>query len=357
MNYEKRKRFIVNFLYTALIAGFIFVVIKYGFGLVSPFLLAFLIAYLLKTPAKFIAKKTSLSYKATALLLVLLFYSTIGILIALLGIKLVTYITTFTAALPNIYTTEMEPALNAFFNWIEEAVYGMDPALVSALNDMFTQFIQSMGELVTSLSVTAVSTLSGYATSLPGLFVKLLLMIISTFFIAGDYDILTGFVYRQIPEKIRALLVQIKEYVVGTLFVCIRSYALIMSITFVELSIGLTIIGVKNSVLVALTIAIFDILPVLGTGGIMIPWTVLSFIQGEYPLGIGLLAVYLFITVIRNILEPKIVGKQIGLHPIVTLTSMFVGAQLFGVLGLFGFPILLSLLRHLNDNGTIRLFK
>ena len=67
--------------------------------------------------------------------------------------------------------------------------------------------------------------------------------------------------------------------------------------------------------------------------------------------------VYLVITVVRNIIEPKIVGSQIGLHPVVTLVSMFVGAQLLGVLGLFGFPIGLSLLRYLNETGSIRLFK
>ena len=144
---------------------------------------------------------------------------------------------------------------------------------------------------------------------------------------------------------------------VGTLFVCIRSYALIMSITFVELSLGLTVIGVKNSILIAFLISVFDVLPVLGTGGIMIPWTVISALTGNYSLSLGLLIVYLFITVIRNIIEPKIVGSQIGLHPVVTLASMFAGVQLLGVVGLFGFPISLSLLRHLNDNGTIHIFK
>ena len=89
----------------------------------------------------------------------------------------------------------------------------------------------------------------------------------------------------------------------------------------------------------------------------MLPWVVITAIRGEYSLALGLLAVYLVVTVIRNILEPKIVGSQIRLHPVVTLASMFVGVQLFGVLGLFGLPILLSLLRHLNDNGTIRLFR
>ena len=116
-------------------------------------------------------------------------------------------------------------------------------------------------------------------------------------------------------------------------------------------------IGVNRSLLIAFLISVFDVLPVLGTGGIMIPWTILTALQGNYPLSAGLLTVYLIITVIRNIIEPKIVGSQIGLHPVVTLSSMFVGAQLFGVLGLFGFPIGLSLLRHLNDNGTLRVYK
>lgn len=89
----------------------------------------------------------------------------------------------------------------------------------------------------------------------------------------------------------------------------------------------------------------------------MIPWMVITAVMGNPRLAIGLLVVYLVITVIRNIIEPKIVGSQIGLHPVVTLVSMFAGAQLFGVLGLFGFPIGLSLLGYLNDTDTIRIFK
>ena len=130
-----------------------------------------------------------------------------------------------------------------------------------------------------------------------------------------------------------------------------------MCITFAELSVGLSIIRIENAVLIAFVISIFDILPVLGTGGIMIPWTIIAALQGNYSLALGLLIVYIIITIIRNILEPKIVGSQVGLHPLVTLMSLFVGAQLFGVLGLFGLPITLSLLKNLNDKGTIHILK
>lgn len=357
MDYERKKKFIVDALYLAIIASLVYLVVQYGLGLLSPFLLAFLIAWLLQRPARLVATKTKLPRKAVALLLALLFYATAGVLLALLSIKLITSLTALVTAMPSIYTSQIAPALSTFFNGIEQSIYQMDPALVTAIGDLFNQLVQSIGELLTSLSVGAVSTLSGYATSLPGLFIKLLLTIIATFFISADYEQLAGFVTRQFSGKTNSLLEQIKKYVAGTLFVCIRSYALIMTITFVELSVGLTLIGVPNAILVALVIAIFDVLPVLGTGGIMIPWVILAAIQGNYPLAVGLLLVYLAITVIRNIIEPKIVGAQLGLHPIVTLASMFVGAQLLGVLGLFGFPIGLSLLRHLNDTGVIKLFR
>ena len=295
--------------------------------------------------------------RPAAVLLVLVFYSTIGLLISLLGIRAFSTTRDLVMNLPQIYAAHVEPVLTDIFGNVEQGLKKMDPSLVSTLEDLFNQFIQSIGQMVSSLSMSAMGTISGVASSLPGLFIKLLLMIISTFFIAADYELLTGFFLKQLDGKSKQIFLQVKKYVVGTLFVCIRSYALIMTITFIELSVGLSIIGVKNSILIAFLISVFDILPVLGTGGIMIPWTVIAALTGDYSLSIGLLIVYLIITVIRNIIEPKIVGSQIGLHPVVTLASMFVGVQLLGVVGLFGFPISLSLLRHLNDNGTIHLFK
>lgn len=357
METEKKRAFIINFIYFALIIGTAFVVLKYALPMLAPFVTGFIIAYLLRKPIRFLSARLHVNRTISAILIVLIFYCTIGLLITLLGMKAFTETRDLVLNLPAIYSDHFEPGLIGIFDRIEQSILRMDDSLVAALEEMSNELVQSLGQMVSGLSVGVMGIISGLASSLPGLFIKLLLMIISTFFIAADYDRLTGFMLRQLNEKSNKIFMQIKEYVGGTLFVCIRSYALIMSITFAELSISLTLIGIENSVLIALVIAVFDILPVLGTGGVMIPWTVITALQGNYPTALGLLLVYLFITVVRNILEPKIVGSRIGLHPVVTLASMFVGVQLFGVLGLFGFPICLSLLRHLNDNGTIKLFK
>ena len=193
------------------------------------------------------------------------------------------------------------------------------------------------------------SFVSNMAVALPELLIKLMLMVISTFFMAADYDKLTMMCMEQLGEKARGLLVKIKDYIAGTLFVCIRSYLLIMSITFLELGIGLNMLGIERAWMIAALTAFFDILPVLGTGGVMLPWAAISAMQGEVRMAIGLLTLYLAITIIRNIIEPKIVGKQLGLHPVVTLISMFIGAKLLGVVGLFGFPLGLSLLGYLKQ--------
>ena len=113
------------------------------------------------------------------------------------------------------------------------------------------QISQSAGQLVSRLSVSSMELVSNVASSLPMLFIRLLLMVISSFFIAMDYEKITGFCIQQLSGKAQEVFLQIKQYVVGTLFVCIRSYALIMSITFVELSVGLGIIGVDYFILVA----------------------------------------------------------------------------------------------------------
>ena len=359
MSTKKKKKFIIDVTYLALILVLSYLLLQYALPLLLPFVLAFLIAYVLRRPIRFLSRVLHAPKGLVAVLLVVLTYGTIGLLLALAGIRITATITSVVQQIPSLYSAYILPELTDFFAWLEELLAKLDPSLMSALQELQSQLLNMLWQLVSSLSVVlvgGVSMATSFATSLPGFLIRLLLMVISTFFIAVDYQKIVRFCLGCLQGSTRNLVLQVKAYVVGTLFVCIRSYALIMSITFVELSVGLTLIGVNRAILVALLIAIFDILPVLGTGGIMIPWVILSALGGDLPHAFALLVLYVIITVIRNIIEPRIVGAQIGLHPVLTLMSMFVGNHLFGIVGLFGLPILLSLLRYLNDNGTISLF-
>ena len=142
----------------------------------------------------------------------------------------------------------------------------------------------------------------------------------------------------------------------------IKSYATIIFVTFCEITIGLNIlklIGVYDGgyiVAISICTALLDILPVFGTGTVLIPWAVISFFSGNIGLGIGLLVIYALITVIRQILEPRLVAMNVGLPPIVTLAGMYLGLQIFGVVGLFALPITFVMINVLNEEGIIHLW-
>lgn len=357
MNIETQKRFLIRIGFWAVVILLVILCLKYVLPFLLPFVVAFLIAALLNRPIMFLAEKLNGKRVVPAILMTLLFYVAAAALFSLLGLRVFMYVWETVRALPQLYRNTLEPALETMFSSLEVYLDELDPAVVTALMDNMNSALGSLGSFVTNASVRIISYISGIAAAVPGSFLNVIITIIVTFFLAIDYPKVTGFILRQLPEKADFYIGEVRDYVGGTLLKCLASYALILCITFLEISVGLTVLRVPNAILIALCIAVFDILPVLGTGGIMIPWGIISLIMGKWVLGLGLLALYLIITVIRNIIEPKIVGHQVGLHPVVTLFSMLAGLQLFGIIGLFGFPITLSLLKNLNDRGVIHILK
>lgn len=356
MQTEKRREFIINSFYYILILSIIVLACKFVLPAILPFILAFIISTILNKPINYINKKIKINRKLTSIFIVSIFYLTIGFFITIISSESFSVISKIITEIPTLYNKHIVPVLNDLILKFETETNQLGNFSID-FNSIGKEMISSIGTALSNLSVSIITKISNIAISLPGLLVKTIILIISTFFITIDYHKIINFCKHQINNKTSDLILEIKNYIFGTLWVCIRSYLLIMGITFLELSIGLTIIGIKNSIIIALCISIFDILPVLGTGGIMIPWTIISAILGNYNTAIGLAIIYIIVTAIRNIIEPKIVGSQLGLHPIATLSSMFLGVGLIGGIGLFGFPILLSLLVYLNKKGTINILK
>lgn len=357
MQQEKKRAFIIQVVYWSIYAVLAFVALKYGVGLILPFLFGFICAALLQRPIRFVRRTLKTESKLVAVGVVTLFYLAFGGLCVFIANRMVFGVQKLATLLPFLYTAYVEPFLSDAFAGFEEFFVKTNSPLLALISEWDKQILASLGDMASGLSVRVMGAVSGLAVSLPGLFVRVVLAVISTFFIAADYRRITAFCFNQMSERGREIFLQTKRYVLGTLLVCIRSYLIIMCITFAELSLFFSLIGLKHAVLIAACIAVFDVLPILGTGGIMIPWSVIALVSGRTTLALKLIIIYLVVTVIRNIVEPKIVSSQLGLHPVVTMMSLFVGAQLFGGIGLFAGPILLSLLVNLNANGTITIFR
>lgn len=340
MNIQQKRDFLTNCTYWAVIAAGVYLAMEYLLPISVPFLLGIPIAWLVVR----ISRKLHCSHKLLRLGLTVLVYGVIGLLITLLAVKGVSAVTDIIKWLPQVYERKLLPFATLCYDWCVQTVEVLDPALISALEMVLESLLSALKNLVSYLSGFAVNLVSGVATGVPSLILSLLAMIFSTVFVVSDYERITAFASENMPQGMKKVLANIRIYLTDTLFVVIRSYALIMLLTFTELSILFTVFGIENAFLKASLIAMLDILPILGTGGIMIPWAVISLVLGNTGLGIKLFMIYAVVTVVRNYVEPKIVGTQLGLHPIITLVSMFIGLRLFGFWGLFGLPVGISFL-------------
>lgn len=341
MELERMRAFLIKFCYYALLIVLCFCLLKFVVPFFSPFVAAFLIAFVLKTPSDRLSKALRAPRAPVAVVLLIFFYAVAITIAVLLGAKAVVAVGDLIQQMPGFYTGTIEPAIYRIQDWLGGFFSGLDPKTIAFLETAGENLAKSLGSAVTSLSSSLMGSMTAAASGIPGLFVKMLLMIVASFFFVVDYYKVASFLAKLLPPSGRALLFRIKQGGVDTLFKFARAYAFLLGLTFVELSIGFSLLGVPNAILIAFLTAIVDILPVLGTGTILIPWGIYQLIAGRIGMGLGLLILYAIITVVRQSLEPRVVGHQIGLYPLATLLAMFAGTQLFGIWGLFGLPIAL----------------
>ena len=340
MNIQKKRDFLINFAYWSVIAAGIYLTSEYLVPIMVPFLLGTLMAW----PVVAFTRKLRCPKKILRILLSVLLYGLLGLLVSVLVVKGVSAVTDVIKWLPRVYEMKLQPFVERCYSWCVATIEGLDPTLLAALEKLLESLLSALKSLVSYLSGLAVNLASGLATGVPSLFLSMLAMIFSTVFLVSDYERIASFAGAHTPQTVKKVLQKIRVYLTDTLFVVIRSYVLIMLLTFTELSILFYVFGIESPVLKASLIAVLDIMPILGTGGIMIPWAIISLVLGYTKLGIELFVIYGIVTVVRNYVEPKIVGAQLGLHPIITLVSMFIGLRIFGFWGLFGLPVAISFL-------------
>lgn len=378
---ELRRKRIINFLYLAMILGLTYLFFKFFFGMFFPFIFALFIAILVQKPADFLVGKTRIKKGFIATALVLLIYILLGLVIYFLGARLVgafkdffifisQKISDFPALVDEIEawtinTLSVLPdkfeskAVNSVTEWFDTVGNKSASEFASTLID------SASGDGTFSLSTfsTPLSGIWSTAKRIPSVFVAAVIAVLSSCFMAADYDWIANFVKNQLSEKNKRKLSISKRVVLTSLGKLIRSYILIILITGTEVFIGLNTLSLLglykggNIFVISVIVALLDILPVLGTGTFMIPWAVYSLITGRTSLAIGLFVVYAIIYVVRQVIEPKIVGGTVGLPPFLTLMGMYIGSQLFGFIGIFLLPILMIIVKLLNDEGVVHIWK
>ncbi len=368
---EKKRNFIINTVYAVIIIALFYLFFKYAFGVLLPIILALVFATILQKPVNFICKKTPLKKGFVSAAAVLFsFFCVLGLL-ALAIFWLSSELKGFFQYI--LVQFEDIPALlsniKAYLaNLVAFLPEKLETATVTFVNDKLDSFTNpSNGKSVDiasfdfSILAGPLSGLWNTAKQIPTTLVSVIVSIVACCFMTADYDAVKKLFLGFFKTETRSKIVRAKRLLIPSLGKMIKAYALIMFITFCEMAIGLFVLKLLNIYesnyifIISVLTAIIDIVPILGTGTVLLPWAAYNFITGNYALGIGLLVIYAYISVIRQIIEPKLVATQLGLPAFLTIVSMFIGSQLFGVLGIFILPITIVMLKLLNDEGIIHI--
>jgi len=310
----------------------------------APFIIAYLIALILEPLNKFIIKygKIKRIYAIS-----ITYILSVGLL-SLITYFIVTKITTEMLALIK-YIEKNIPNIQAWAMNLNNDILNLLDLLPKDIKTQFNKLFMDLVDKLTSMnfiSSIGTSTVS-LTTAIPNYFILSILVFVSLYLITlslpNIHEKFYSFFKESSQQKLDIVFKELRIATVGFL----QAQLILSTITYIISLSALLILGVKYSYAIALFIVIVDMLPILGTGSTLVPWAIFSITRGNLFLGIGLIILFLVIVIVRKAIEPKILGGKIGLNPLTTLISIWVGFKVLGIAGVFAGPLLIILYKSL----------
>ena len=324
---------------------FTFLLGKYAVAVFLPFLIAWLMAMMTNSISNAIRKRIGIPRKLCSVLVLILLFIVIGALLFWGINRFISEVENFISRLASNKDSLSQSvalvvgkfdSIGAHIPLVRELKNHEQLSNIGEqLDEMLRSFLKGLasdlGNALTTVAASAMRTL-------PSIVLFVIISIIASFYFTLDLEAINGWIIRILPPKVQARVPHLKQQTKSLAARYLKAYSILMVLTFFELFIGLSILGVDYAFLLALGISFLDVLPIFGVGTVLVPWAVISFFTHDFSRGVGLVILWATVTVIRQIAEPKIVGETIGLHPIVTLIGMYVGFRIFGIVGMFLAP-------------------
>ena len=334
----------------AVAAAWVFV--RFLLGPLMPFLLALALARLMERPVRLLSARLRLPRAVSAGLLTV---TAVGLIIALgaalLGVlwnelnRLVAFLPDLISRLPDI-TGGWRARVDI---WIAAAPLSMQEMLRGGVESVLgrgARFPEAVYE-------RAGAWVAALAAGLPKAALFFVTLILSTFLMSCEYGRLTAWLLKPFPESVRERILKIKDHMAGTCGKWLKAQGILILLTFSALFVGLTAMRVEYAFLLAGVTALLDALPVIGVAVVLLPWALYSLMTGAVARGVGLLLLYAAVTLLRGFLEPKLVGRRIGLPPLPTLMSLYIGFLLWGVPGMILTPFAVVMVKQMAEWGWI----
>lgn len=328
-------------------AGAVLLAVAAGF-LILPLLLPFLLAYGLALGAEpavaALGRRTRLPRWFRSGLCVTGLFLALGAVLCFFGRILWEELLRLVRQLP-LLLSQLQPALTALREGLEDLARRAPDTLSAPLIRWIDELFAGGAGLLESLYGFLSGLVSGIVTGAPRLLLSLVTTVIAAYMSSAALPGLKAWLRRRLPAAWQEWLRQLRTRGRAVLGGWLRAQLKLILLVFLLLTLGLWVLGVEFPLLFGGLIALLDALPVLGTGTVLIPWALLSFLQERSALGFGLLALYGLCSLSRSVLEPHLVGRQLGLPPLLTLMAFYIGFRLFGIAGMILLPLIVLLIK------------
>ncbi len=336
----------------------VYILLKYALGLLLPFIVAWVIG----ASVAFFAKKSSMklkgSKKAWSIFYVAVFWGALFV-----GASFAVFrISKEAASFFEYVTVQSGEIINSVKNIVDSVVEL--PSKIPFLKDLKDD--SSLGEVGEYLN-NAISNgirsvikrgseilaeeIGKLAIGTPKAAISLIICVMSSVYISLDHDKIKEYLLGVLSEKSRQKTQSFLERVVRGLKGYAKAYFLLFVINFAQLYIGLLVLGRRYAFFIALTVAALDLLPLFGAGAVLVPWSIILIANGNYTTGFGMLVLFGIMTVVRQIAEPRLVGDNLGIHPLASLASMFIGFRAFGFWGMILAPVGVLIVKEMIANS------
>ncbi len=340
---KNKLQFLINVAYWGTILVIIVLLFRYIVPPTLPFLLGFSVASLLNPLVSKISKVRK-RWFASAIVIIPFW----GILLFLLW-----------KAGSLIYGEAVE-----LLHWIQTTDFKsvLTTLDLPFLNEDVAEFLMEKADTilptVLNLSQNALKKLLDLLLGLPNAVIFSFAMVVSSVLLSASYPKIEPFLLRQLPARLQTEYYDIKDFLVRKIFRFLKAHGTMFAINFAELLVGLWVLRSPYPLILAAVIALADLLPYIGMASVLVPWGLIEWLLLSDPAqGIGLIILAVIVSVVREILSPRIVGKNIGLSALATLFSIYLGMKLIGIAGIFLFPLFFLFLKEWNESGRIFLWK
>ena len=338
-----------NILYVVLLVIGLYLALKLSI-FYMPFLVAFIISLIIEPCIKYIMKKTKLTRRTSSIIIFVI------VSIVILGILSWIIITLFSES------SSLLQGLNDYFDkasvQVQQLIEQFHFDKIKLSDEVLNIVQESSGDFLQTVSNWLRNALNGLInviTKIPEIAICVGITILALYFICVDKIYILDQIEYHLPKVwVKRLSTHLKD-LIQTLGGYLKAQATLILVSFVISLVGLYILAFLNfnvqyPLLMALFIGFVDALPILGSGTVMIPWAIISGLNGDLSLGIAIVTLFILMSIVRQFLEPKLVSKNIGVHPIFTLIAMYTGFKITGVIGLLIGPIVLIIIKNIFAN-------